>query len=190
MQSAALQGGFAHAPIDAAHAFRAALQAMARPGLVQRVTGAQPPAPLSVAAGVLVLTLMDRSTPVFLAPSHDVAMVRDWLTFHTGAPLVAADRAVFAIGDWLGLSPLGQFAIGTPEYPDRSATLIVEQLGLERGMAVRLRGPGIRDHVQTTLPDVPALQANAALFPLGCDFYFTTGADLMALPRSTKLEAC
>ena len=57
-------------------------------------------------------------------------------------------------------------------------------------MAARLHGPGIRDHVQTTLPDVPALQANAALFPLWCDFYFTTGADLMALPRSTKLEAC
>ena len=57
-------------------------------------------------------------------------------------------------------------------------------------MAARLHGPGIRDHVQTTLPDVPALQANAALFPLGCDFYFTAGADLMALPRSTKLEAC
>ena len=190
MQSAALQGGFSNAPIDAAQAFRAALQAMARPGVVQRVTGAQPPAPLSVAAGVLVLTLVDRSTPVFLAPSHDVAMVRDWLTFHTGAPLVAADRAVFAIGDWVGLSPLGQFAIGTAEYPDRSATLIVEQPGLDSGMAVRLRGPGIRDHVQTTLPDVAALQANAALFPLGCDFYFTAGADLMALPRSTKLEAC
>ncbi|MEO0504120.1 MAG: phosphonate C-P lyase system protein PhnH, partial [Pseudomonadota bacterium] len=37
------------------------------------------------------------------------------------------------------------------------------------------------------LPDLPALQQNAALFPLGLDFFFTSGADLAALPRSTKV---
>ena len=45
-----LSGGFADPPADAAHAFRAIMQAMARPGTIHDVTGARPPAPLSIAA--------------------------------------------------------------------------------------------------------------------------------------------
>ena len=142
MDTTALQGGFADAPVESARAFRAALDAMARPGRIHEVAGAAPPAPLSVAAGILLLTLADRTTPVFLAPSHDRAEVRDWLAFHTGAPVGTAAEAVFALGTWAALQPLGRFPMGTPEYPDRSVTLIVEQDGLHPEGA-RLTGPGI-----------------------------------------------
>jgi alpha-D-ribose 1-methylphosphonate 5-triphosphate synthase subunit PhnH len=40
MQALALEGGFADAPIDAAHAFRAVMTAMARPGEIRTVRGA------------------------------------------------------------------------------------------------------------------------------------------------------
>ena len=45
MGAIALQGGFADPAHEAARAFRACLDAMARPGTIHAVTGAQPPAP-------------------------------------------------------------------------------------------------------------------------------------------------
>src|SRR6056297_3703063 len=99
METAALGGGFGDAAVDAARGFRAVMRAMARPGTVEVVTGAVPPAPLSVAAGVAVLVLCDPGTPVYLAGGHDCAAVRDWIGFHTGAPVVMARAdAMFALG--------------------------------------------------------------------------------------------
>ncbi len=181
-------GGFRDAPIDAAHAFRAAMTVMARPGEIRQLVGATPPTPLSVAAGTLLLTLCDPDTGVHLAGEFDTLQVREWLTFHTGAPIVKAPKADFAIGRWKDLMPLIEFRIGTPEYPDRSATVIVETPGLLPRGAL-LRGPGIKDTARLSLPDVPALQANARLYPLGCDFFFTCGDTIAALPRSTQIEA-
>jgi len=189
MTDASLIGGFADGPIEAAHAFRDALEALARPGTLHRVAGAQPPAPLSVAAGVLVLTLADPTTPLHLAGRHDCAALRDWITFHTGAPLVGAAEAVFALGDWSALQPVDRFAIGTAEYPDRAATLIVEMADLT-ATGARLTGPGIRDTAHLSLPEIAAFRANRALFPLGFDTFLTCGDQLAGLPRSTIVEAC
>lgn len=184
----ALTGGFANPPIDAAHAFRAALNAMARPGTIEVVAGAAPPAPLSLAAGVLILTLTDGTTPMHLAGAHDCPAVRDWITFQTGAPLVTADKAAFAVGTWDALQPVNRFAIGTPDYPDRSATLIVEMPTLTQTGA-RLTGPGINSAAHLSLPEVAAFAGNNTQYPLGFDTYFTAGASFAALPRSTKVEA-
>ncbi len=186
MSVAALEGGFRDGPIDAAHAFRAVMNAMARPGQIQSVAGVRPPAPLSVAAGVVVLTLCDPDTPIYLTPSYDTPAVRDWITFHTGAPLAAPGQAAFALGPWDEL-PIGEFSIGTPEYPDRSATLIVEMPKLANEGCV-LTGPGIKDETFLGLPDPSAFQTNALIFPLGLDFLFTCGDRLAGLPRSTKVS--
>lgn len=183
---AAMKGGFDDPAVDAAHGFRALLNAMAMPGTIHDVTGAVPVAPLSVAAGVAILTLCDPETPVYLAPSHDTDAVRDWITFHTGAPFVGPSHAAFAIGTWDALMPLDQFPIGTPEYPDRSTTLIVEMDALAQTGAT-LRGPGIRETAQLNLPGAGVMADNAALFPLGVDFILTAGAQVAALPRSTKI---
>lgn len=183
----ALTGGFADPARDSAIAFRAILRAMARPGDIQTIAGAEPPAGVSAAAGCVIATLCDPETPIFLAPSMDSPALRDWITFHTGAPLVtSAGDARFALGGWDEL-PLAEFAIGTPEYPDRSATLIVERSSLASdGRA--LRGPGIKDVAHLNLPDGDVFAHNAALFPLGLDFIFTCGDRLAALPRTTKVS--
>ncbi|WP_035253190.1 phosphonate C-P lyase system protein PhnH [Actibacterium atlanticum] len=186
MQKQSLIGGFSDAPKQSAQAFRAAMNAMARPGRLFEITGAQPPVPLSVAGGALVLTLADTDTPLFLAPSHDVPEIRDWIAFHTGAPIVPAAEAMFALGDWSALQPLDQFAIGTSQYPDRSATLIVEQ-PLLKNTGAALSGPGIEHQHHLNLPDLQPFQNNAMLFPLGLDFYFTAGTQIAALPRSTQV---
>ncbi len=181
-------GGFSDAPIQAARAFRAAMTAMARPGDIRSLAGGLPPKPLSVAAGTLLLTLCDPETRVHLAGAADTPAVRQWLTFHTGAPVAGADEADFAVGTWQDLGPLTAYRIGTSEYPDRSATLIVECAELINAGAT-LSGPGIRDTARLSLPDIPALQANSSLFPLGCDFFFTCGSNVAALPRSTTIRS-
>lgn len=189
LSAEALTGAFTAPPVQAAQAFRALLQAMARPGTLHTVSGATPPAPMSPAAGVALLTLADGTTPVHLAGDHDVAAVRDWITFHIGAPLVGAAEAQFALGTWEALQPVARFAEGLPDYPDRSATLIVEMPALTPSGA-RLTGPGIKAEAYLSLPETAAFRANRARFPLGWDCLLTAGAQVAGLPRSTIVEDC
>ncbi len=184
----ALTGGFADAPVQSARAFRAVMEAMARPGRIETVGGASPPAPLSVAAGVTLLTLADPTTPLHLAGAADSQPVRDWIAFHVGAPLCRAEDADFAVGHWQDLHPVTRFRIGQPDYPDRSATLIIEVDRLTPEGA-RLTGPGIAAAAWLSLPETAAFRANRALFPLGFDSVLTCGNRLAALPRSTRVEA-
>lgn len=182
-----LTGGFSDPARQSARAFRAALTALSQPGRIEGMTGALPPLPLSVAAGTLLVVLADATTGVYLAPSHDGAVLRDWITFHTGARLVPAGQATLALGDWSGLQPLDRFSVGLPDYPDRSATLIVEMPRLQ-AKGLRLTGPGIAGSALLNLPDIAAFQANRALFPLGLDFFLTAGDQVAGLPRSTRME--
>lgn len=186
MQAEALAGGFTEAPPQAARAFRAALEALARPGRIETISGARAPAPVSPAAAALLLTLCDGETPLHLAPGHDTSEIRDWVAFHIGAPVVAPGEAMFALGAWEALD-LGAFPVGTPEYPDRSATLIVEMPTLSPE-GPRLTGPGIEKDARMNLPETAAFIANRALFPLGLDFFFTAGDRIAGLPRSTTVE--
>lgn len=180
-----MRAAFADPPADSARAFRAILGAMARPGTVHRV-GAPAPEGLSSAAAAVLLVLADGTTPVWMAPSLPVAG-RDWLVFHTGAPVTQArGAAVFAVGSWIDIQPLEDWPAGTPDYPDRSATLIVEVASLE-GPGARLTGPGIKTEATLPLPDAAALAVNAARYPLGFDVILTCGERLSALPRSTRI---
>ncbi len=184
----ALAGGFTEAPVQSARAFREILEAMARPGTIRRVQGATPPAPLSIAAGVALLVLTDPTTGLHLAGRADCPAVRDWVAFHIGAPLVPAEMADFALGSWDALLPVGRFRIGQPDYPDRSATLIVECDRLAN-QGPCLTGPGIEVSTWLNLPETAAFRTNRALFPLGFDTLFTAGDRIAGLPRSTRVEA-
>lgn len=187
MNAHLLSGGFADAARDSAGAFRAILTAMARPGTVVSLSAAQGPAPISHAAASLLLTLCDRTTPLHLAGDHDCDEVRDWIAFHCAAPIVSAEDAAFALGKWQALQPLNRFAIGTSEYPDRAATLIVDGHDFA-GPRSRLTGPGINKVAELALPDPLAFAANHQLFPLGWDTILTGGQSLAALPRSTEVR--
>lgn len=185
--TAMLTGGFADPATQSAHGFRALMEAMARPGHILSVSGAEPPAPLSLAAGVALLVLTDATTPLHLAGDADCDQLRGWIAFHTGAPLVAAEKAQFALGTWAALSPVTRFPIGDPSWPDRSATLIV-QMDRLAAEGPRLTGPGIETEARLSLPETAAFAANRQLFPLGFDTILTCGDRLAALPRSTKVE--
>jgi len=188
MTPEAMIGGFADAPSQSARGFRAILTALSRPGSIHCVDGAQPPAPLSQAASVVALVLLDNTTPIHLAGAYDCATVRDWITFHTSAPLVDAADAMFALGCWQALRPVSRFSVGTSEYPDRAATLIVEMDQLDTAGTV-LRGPGIKRTARLSLPETSAFIANRTLFPLGFDAILTCGNRMAGVPRSTIVEA-
>ncbi|MFU8825518.1 phosphonate C-P lyase system protein PhnH, partial [Yoonia sp.] len=68
-----------------------------------------------------------------------------------------------------------------------STTLIVEMAALTQTGA-RLTGPGIETTAALSLPESTTFQRNAALYPLGLDFLFTSGDHLAALPRTTRVE--
>lgn len=188
MLDVALTGGFTNPPVQSAEAFRVALNVLAQPGTIETLQGAVAPEPASQAAATLLLTLCDAETPVHLAGDHDTPALREWITFHIGAPLVGPELAMFAIGTWDALQPLNRFPVGTPEYPDRSTTMIVDSASLE-AQGATLTGPGIKDTAHLSLPEIAPFQLNNALFPLGHDFYFTSGDQIAALPRSTKVGA-
>ncbi|MEX0366309.1 MAG: phosphonate C-P lyase system protein PhnH [Ruegeria sp.] len=186
MEQTSLAGGFQDPPRQSAVVFRGIMTAMARPGTIQAVAGAHAPDPLSIAAATVVMTLCDPDTGIHLTDPYDTRSVRDWITFHTGAPIVKAADAQFVLGRWADIELVG-LPIGTPEYPDRSATVIVEVPEL-RAEGATLTGPGIETQVSLNLPPSDVFQRNHALFPLGLDFMFTCGAQMAALPRSTKVS--
>lgn len=191
MAQASLAGGFADRPRDSATAFRAILDAMARPGTIVDISGTAPPTGLSVAAGTVLAVLTDGETPLWL-PDRLSGSVAEWLTFHTNAPhTVDRDSAMFAAGRWDELAPFDSWPIGTDTYPDRSATLIVEMDSLDGGPARTLRGPGIRTTAPLTaaLPEdlIAALAGNRMLFPCGVDVILTAGDRLLGLPRTTRI---
>src|SRR5882724_5500189 len=141
---AELPAGFADKVLSAQSTFRSVMDAMARPGSVQRIAAqAGTPAGMMRGAAAIALTLFDHDTPIWLdAAMSDVAR---WIEFHTSAPVVAVSTiASFAlIGDAENLPALDHFAFGSNEYPDRSTTLILQVDSLTQGPAFELKGPGI-----------------------------------------------
>jgi alpha-D-ribose 1-methylphosphonate 5-triphosphate synthase subunit PhnH len=191
----ALAPAFRDAVRDSQSVFRRAMQAMASPGRILMLESQlAPPAPLFAPAAALLLTVCDFETPVWLDPLlADSAGVAAFLRFHTGARVVASpvDAAFAVIADGARMPELYSFAQGTPEYPDRSATLIVQVETLAaRGW--KLEGPGIRDSARLSAAPLPAdfaaqLRANRSAFPCGVDIYLATRNALAALPRSVRL---
>jgi alpha-D-ribose 1-methylphosphonate 5-triphosphate synthase subunit PhnH len=175
-------------------AFRAVMEAFARPGEIRTLRQVAAPAPLAPATAALVQALADYETPVWLDPAFaDASAVSGWIRFHTGAPIVkdARDATFALIADPLALPDFASFAVGTEDYPDRSTTLIV-QVDRFEGPALTLSGPGIkgtRSLAAAPLPDdfAERLQANRELFPRGVDLVLVAGAQVAALPRSVRL---
>jgi alpha-D-ribose 1-methylphosphonate 5-triphosphate synthase subunit PhnH len=181
-------------PVHGAHAiFRAVMQAMARPATaiaLPATLAAQPPLPPELAAIALALT--DFETPVWLdeklCATPEAAR---YIRFHTGARLVdRPDNADFAfVAEPAGMPDLEAFAQGTPEYPDRSTTIVLQVSALDGGTPMTFKGPGIRDTVTIAPRPVPGdlavqMTTNRARFPRGVDIILAAPSAVAALPRS------
>ncbi len=187
--------GFANTAIDAAHAFRAIMHAMARPGSVVALDAPlRPPAPLNSVSAAVALTLCDFQTPVWLSPALADAHAVHYLKFHTGAPVAGhAGEAQFVfLSAEEEMPSLPLLAQGTHEYPDRSATLVIQvQSFHQRG--ARLSGPGINGAVDFGVEGITpsfwaAMADNHARFPVGADVIFAAPHSIAAVPRSSALH--
>lgn len=192
-----LTGGFTTPVFDSQTVFRAVMDAMARPGLRQTIVPQiKPPAGLGLAQGAIALTLCDHDVAVWLSSSLAKASVGAWIGFHTGAKVVDAKAdCQFAFLE-AGTTRLtfSAFPMGSQDYPDRSATLVLELPSLNGGPELILSGPGIKDQVVIApqgLPDGFLLQwqNNHQQFPRGVDLILTAGRDLLCLPRSCSITA-
>ena len=193
----AVEGGFAD-PVFATQAvFRATMDAFAQPGtLVEFGAVTMAPTPLVPAAATLMATLADVDTPIWMAnPDGAGAAAARWLRFHTGAPITADPAsAVFALlPDGDTAEAWDRFAFGSPDYPDRSATLLLPLRAFRGGTPLTLTGPGIeasRTIAPCGLPSgfCDAMAANHARFPLGFDLVLVSGTAAMALPRTTRIR--
>lgn len=190
--SAAPAPGLADPVHDAQHAFRAALEALSRPGRIQRVGGSLPGLPLPPALAALLLTLTDDDTPVWWQQRS--ARLSQWLRFHTGARTVhdPAEARFAVVTEAADVPELRRFAWGSLEAPGDSCTLLVEVPSLAGGAAVQAHGPGIPGAVELRIAGLPESfwaqwLANHATFPQGVDIFFTCGEQVLGLPRTTRI---
>lgn len=190
----ALARGFSDPVHEAQAAFRAVMDALARPGRVRRLpTGLAPPAPLTPELAAVALTLTDADTPVWLdAPLAANPAVAAFLRFHTGAPIVArpAEASFALISDPAACPGFADFAQGTPDYPDTSATLVLALARLSEG-GLGFEGPGIPGRIRLDAVPLPEdwtarLVANHAGFPRGLDLVLTAPGLVAGLPRSSR----
>ncbi|MBX2854054.1 MAG: phosphonate C-P lyase system protein PhnH [Rhodobacteraceae bacterium] len=182
------------ASIQLSQMFRASLEALSRPGTPRPLAFDAAPAPLSPAAAALIWTVSDADAPIWVAPSRQSTEIEQFIRFRTGvAPLAAPEGAAFFIGRWdeLAESPM---SLGSPEYPDRSTTLIIEVDGFAAGLGASLSGPGLAQPAPLSVDGVdyrfwPFVERNAALFPLGVDMFLCASDQIVGLPRSTQPDA-
>jgi alpha-D-ribose 1-methylphosphonate 5-triphosphate synthase subunit PhnH len=193
--AAAAAPGFADPARDAQRAFRAVLDALARPTRPYPLAGpAEPPAALGRGLAAVALTLLDESCAVWLggALGRDAA-AGSWLAFHTGvrrADDPAAADFVIAAPDTL--PPLASLALGTDEAPHLSATVVLDVRGCAGPFRFTAQGPGIDGTATLTAPwardgFASAWQRNTELFPRGVDLLLVDSGSITALPRTTRL---
>jgi len=182
------------APVLASQAvFRAVMDASARPGTAKPLPPAiGAPSPLHATAAAVVLAMLDYETPVWLdTPLAQSRQVADWIRLHTGARVTSdPGQAAFAfIADPIQAPAFPAFSLGTPEYPDRSTTLVLQVQDFGTGERLLLSGPGIAGvrsfSAQPLPPDFQTrIAANRALFPRGVDLILVSPNSVAALPRS------
>ncbi len=191
MSADLLHPAFDDQVLDSQRVFRAALKALAEPGLTQPLIPIQALEPLAPASYALCLSLLDGDTRLWLAPAFDTPTVRANLAFHCGCPIVAErESADFALLGVQELVDLSGFFTGSERFPDQSCTLLVQLDALGDGAALSWSGPGILGQREVSLP-VPAAfwQQRAARndFPRGLDLFFAADQSLIGLPRSTRI---
>jgi alpha-D-ribose 1-methylphosphonate 5-triphosphate synthase subunit PhnH len=185
-----LDAGFADPVHEAQSCFRAVLDAMSHPGRIAQVSGVRAPSTICVAAGAILLTLVDHETPLWLDPNAEPA--RKWIEFHCGVPIVTKpDKCAFALA--LSLPDLNRLPAGTHESPETSATVICHVKSFDNGKHFRLTGPGLRETASLTVDGLPRdfvmiWRRNHALFPRGIDLILCAGDRLTALPRTVSIE--
>ena len=183
--------GFIDTVYDAQKTFRALLDALARPGILQATVALSAPNGLEVSCAAACLTLFDLETMVWLQ-SGFTEDVRQWLVFHTGCRFTDNPQAAdFALIREIGTAPeLAEFSWGNAEYPEASTSLLIQLPELTGGLPMGLKGPGILDEIAVSLPLNSDFwqqwQTMTADYPLGLDCWCFVDDQVLGLPRTAQ----
>jgi alpha-D-ribose 1-methylphosphonate 5-triphosphate synthase subunit PhnH len=195
--------GFADPTLCSQSVFRHALDALSLPGRITVLDASGPlknmqaPRGAHPAAAALLLALLDQDCKLWLSGGFSDSDAAAWLRFHTGCSIVQDPaQADFAwVAQAAELPLLARFAQGSAEYPDLSATCVIQVDSLQTQCSGwTLSGPGIAGSTQLHVGGLSQdfcsqRRAEQAHFPCGLDFLFTHGLSLVGLPRTTQLES-
>ena len=167
------------------HAFRAILDAWARPGTIVSLAAWSNGARARLA---VLATLCDAATSL-----HDLHGLLDaGDRSRLGAATAAAGNAAFVLAE-AARAP-GDFAprLGGLLDPELGATLVLDCQAVGEGPALRLRGPGIDGtselHVLGVDPGWWRARAAWCASPTGVDLVICDGQRVACIPRSTQVE--
>ncbi|HVO43852.1 MAG TPA: phosphonate C-P lyase system protein PhnH [Aggregatilineales bacterium] len=184
----------AFTPAEAASrgTFLALMWALSLPGRVQMLPVSAPVEAFTAIAD----SLLDLETSFY---THDEALAAHCR--RTTARAETVQRAEYLFLPHLqedDLPTLASASIGTMLYPDQGATIIVggtvtngSNSSADRSTALRLTGPGIQGETAIAIGGIPpafwTLREQTRRYPLGWDIFVVSGAQVIALPRSTKI---
>ncbi len=160
--------------------FRQIMNAFARPGVIEVLEGE--------ALLLTLATLLDGATT--LADLDGTLSEHDLARLEVGAS--AAEQASFVLTNG-NVAPAFMPSLGTLESPDMGATIILKIQTMSHGSRLKLTGPGIDGDYEVAVEGLhPAWLASHqewnSAFPLGVDFLLVAGHQVMALPRTTRIE--
>jgi len=188
--------GFPDLALDSQSVFRQVLSAISKPGEIHAAKAdIESPEGLHPAAAAVLLALLDQDTRLWLSPAFAGSVAGPYLRFHTGCMLTddptTADFVLTTPGD---MPRLADLSLGSEEYPERSATLVLQVDALSNDGGWRLSGPGIDGQATlnvTGLDDtfLAGWRESQLHFPRGVDLIFTGIDRLAAMPRTTRVEA-
>jgi alpha-D-ribose 1-methylphosphonate 5-triphosphate synthase subunit PhnH len=180
--------GLALDPVrDTQAIFRTLLESMAWPGRIHHVPVEAHGAPGNAWAAAVLIALLDHETSL----AADEATQR-FVGARTGARSALASEADFVLAD--ETIRLRELRMGSLEFPDDSATLVLLVDELTKRGRVHLTGPGIETERSLHISDVRAelWQERAQmerLYPRGIDLLAIDKAGkLAAIPRSTHVR--
>lgn len=189
--------GFSDPVTGSAEVFRAAMDALANPGLPHSLVAVpEPPRALPRGIAALTLALADQDTPLWLDRELDGhGCVHRYLRVQTGATITAdpAMAAFALVARPQQLPTIAMFCQGTDEDPDRSTTVLIAVTAFGTAGDVVLSGPGIPTNRRFGAAPLPAgfwseLRAQRDRFPRGVDVYLATDDAVVGLPRTLRIE--
>ncbi|AYL94465.1 phosphonate C-P lyase system protein PhnH [Mucilaginibacter celer] len=184
---------------DAQQHFRLLLDSMARPGKINTFSSSDilPPAGLDQAAALTGFALLNADTNYHII-GENMEDIATYLLVNTAAQQVGIDMADYIFlpenHDGHGLE---EARVGTPVYPEDSATLIAaaELIGTEviiDSLKINLQGPGVNGEAVVWVKGIsPELldyvKEQNIEYPLGIDLIITDRQNnLLCIPRSNK----
>jgi len=171
--------------IQQAH-FRLLLDAMAHPGRCYSVTAQVKESPMAL--GILAILL---DAEVSLADPHGSLKNEDWYLLQ--AKSMSPEQADYILCDGT-LVPEFEPKLGTLPSPEQSATLVLVVNKIGQGdINLKLKGPGIAETEELAISGITSdwfsrREDWVCSFPLGVDFILVDDTQIVAIPRTTKVE--